>query len=193
MSEDRLPPRLWYMGRELHSRFRNFFENPPGPASTPLELLLATLDNLEKKVQPAGRGTRVFPYNRVVVHIFQPNAERAAVESVFRQLEARLRERLAELRCDAGGRIATELVFAPAAAADGAPALAVECFNDVQVPVEHAAGATYPALRVTVVKGCGQPGRVHVQRRGGRDRPDGGAGRRAGARAAQSRRVSRDP
>jgi hypothetical protein len=140
------------MGRDLHSRVKSFFENPPGPASTPLELLLATLDDLEKKVQPAGRGARVFPYNRVMVHIRQPDADRAAIEAVFRQLETRLRERLAELRCHGANKIETEVLFAPGAV-DGEPVLAVECFNDVQAPVESSADTTYPTLRVTVVKG----------------------------------------
>jgi FHA domain len=157
MREDRLPPRLWHMGRELHSRVRTFFESPPGPESTPLELLLATLDHLETKVQPAGRGSRVFPYNRVVVHILQPHADRAAVESVFRQLDGRLRERLAELRCEASDPITTELAFETVAAVDGAPALEIECFRDVEAFVERPLDATYPTLRITVVKGaCSQ-------------------------------------
>ena len=153
MREDRVAPRLWHMGRELHSRVRSFFENPPGPASTPLELLLATLDELEKKVQPAGRGSRIFPYTRVRVHILQPDADRAAVEAVFRQLETRLRERLTELRCDAADRIETEVSFARGPAGEGAPMLTVECFDDLQGPVAASTDATLPTLRVTVVKG----------------------------------------
>jgi hypothetical protein len=156
MKEERVGPRLWHMGREWHARVRSFFENPPGPEATPLELLLAALDDLEKKVQPAGRGVRVFPHNRVRVHILQADADRAAIEAVFRQLETRLRERLAELRCDGVEKLEVEVLFAPASAGDGAPVLAVECFSDVQPPVEPSADA-YPQLRVTIVKGeCGE-------------------------------------
>jgi hypothetical protein len=153
MKEERVGPRLWHKGREWHARVRSFFENPPGPASTPLELLLAALDDLEKRVQPAGRGSRVFPYNRVRVHILQADADRAAIEAVFRQLDARLRERLAELRCTAADTIEMEILFAPPSAVDGAPILAVECLNDVQAAVERSADAAFPVLRVTVVKG----------------------------------------
>jgi hypothetical protein len=142
------------MGRTLQSRVRSFFENPPGPGATPLELLLATLDDLEKRVQPAGRGRHVFPYNRVVVHIFQPDADRIAVEAVFRQLETRLRERLAELRCDAPQTIGTEVSFPHAATGDVEPMFAVECFNDVPAPVERPADPACPVLRVVVVKGA---------------------------------------
>lgn len=156
MSDERVAPRLWHMGRQLHSRVRSFFENPPGQESTPLELLLATLDDLEKRVQPAGRGSRVFPYNRVRVHILQPEGDRVAIEAVFSQLETRLRERLAELRCDAAESIATEVAF-DAPSMEGEPVLRIECLNDVQAPAAPPAVEGYPALRITIVKGeCGE-------------------------------------
>jgi hypothetical protein len=154
MREDRLAPRLWHMGRTLQSRVRSFFENPPGPGATPLELLLATLDDLEKRVQPAGRGRRIFPYNRVVVHIFQPDADRIAVEAVFHELEARLRERLTELRCDAPQSFATEVSFSPGATGETEPMFRVECFNDVQAAAERPADPACPVVRVVVVKGA---------------------------------------
>jgi hypothetical protein len=152
MREDRLTPRLRQIGRALQSRVRSFFENPPGPGAKPLELLVAALDDLEKRVQPAGRGRRVFPYNRVVVHIFQPDADRIAVEAVFRQLDTRLRERLAELRCDAPERFETEVSFSPGATGATEPLFRVDCFNDAPAtadPTDHAC----PVLRVVVVKG----------------------------------------
>jgi hypothetical protein len=142
------------MGRTLQSRVKSFFENPPGPGAGPLELLLATLDDLEKRVQPAGRGRRVFPYSRIVVHIFQPDADRVAVEAVFRQLDARLRERLAELRCDAPQRIETEVSVEPRDTREGEPVFAVECFDGVEPPVEGPGDRGCPALRVVVVKGA---------------------------------------
>lgn len=149
-----MAPRLWHMGRTLQSRVRSFFENPPGPGAGPLELLLAALDDLETRVQASGRGRRVFPYNRVVVHVFQPDADRIAVEAVFRQLEARLRERLAELRCDAPQAIQTDVSFSPAATSETEPMFAVECSNEVPVPVDKPDDRTCPGLRVVVVKGA---------------------------------------
>src|SRR5215212_11589092 len=92
--------RLWEGSRKLHARVRGFFDTPPGATASPLELLQAALDELERRTQASGRGTRVFPYSRIVVHIAQPDADRAAIEAVFGQLVGRLRERLAELRCE---------------------------------------------------------------------------------------------
>jgi hypothetical protein len=90
----------------------------------------------------------------VVVHIFQPDADRIAVEAVFRQLESRLRERLAELRCDTPQTIETDVAFAPGATGEGEPMFAVECFNDAQEPAARPADRACPVLRVAVVKGA---------------------------------------
>src|SRR5258708_39081224 len=88
------------IGRRLQGRVRAFFEAAPDATASPLELLQAALDQLERRTQPSGRGSRVFPYTRLVVHVAQPDADRAALAAVFDQLPARLRERLAELPCD---------------------------------------------------------------------------------------------
>ena len=145
--------RLWDMGRELHARVKNFFDGPLEPGASPLELLQATLDALEQRVQPAGRGARIFPYNRVVVRIAQPSADRDAIIAVFRQLEARLRERLRELRCETPSAIQTDVTVG----ADGAESiLTVECFQDdtvVTAPTVGPAAAAPSTLSITVVKG----------------------------------------
>ena len=93
--------------RTLQARVRSFFDPPMDAAAAPLELLQAALDELEAKVQPAGRGARIFPFNSIVVHVAQRTADRDAIEAVFQQLDARLRERLAELRCEFPAPIVT--------------------------------------------------------------------------------------
>ena len=145
--------RLWDMGRELHSRVKSFFDGPLEAGASPLELLQAALELLERKVQPAGRGTRVFPYNRILVRIAQPGADRAAVAAVFQQLEPRLRERLTELRCEQPAALRTEVEVTTD---EGQPVLAVECTNDVAVmptPARPAAGPRASSVAVTIVKG----------------------------------------
>jgi len=143
--------RLWDIGRALQARVRNFFENPAGPAATPLELLQATLDEVERKVQPGGRGVRLFPYTRIDVRISQPDSDRAATEAVFRQLETRLRERLAETKCEPPSAIGVRVSFV--APAEGVPVLAVECVSEADAHAGAAPGAPYSELRVMVVKG----------------------------------------
>ena len=46
--------------RTFSRRVRGFFDAPLDAGAAPLELLQATLDELETKVQPSGRGSRVF-------------------------------------------------------------------------------------------------------------------------------------
>jgi hypothetical protein len=154
MTEADVTRRLWRLGRAVHARVRHFFENPPGPDATPLELLQAALDELERRVQPAGRGARVFPYNRIVVRIAQPGVDRAAVDAVFRQLEPRLRERLAEIGCQPAGAISARVAYGRAA--EGVPVVAVECVGDAEQPAQRPASGLPPTVRVTIVKGqCG--------------------------------------
>ncbi|HJR61128.1 MAG TPA: FHA domain-containing protein [Vicinamibacterales bacterium] len=150
--------RLWHMGRDLQARVKGFFENPPGPDATPLELLQAALDELERKVQPAGRGRRVFPYDRIVVRIAQPGADPIAIDAIFRQLETRLRDRLEELKCETPESIRATVALVDPQGDDPQPLLAVDCFIDPLQRPEPAIGGRYPSLKVTVVKGqCDEP------------------------------------
>jgi hypothetical protein len=135
--------------RTLRARVRSFFDAPIGTDAAPVELLQAALDELEGKVQPAGRGARVFPYNRVMVHIAQPAADRAAIDAVFAQFSARLRERLTEIRCEIPQPLMTAVSVTEGG--EGEPVLRVECRTDAgaipAAPIEPA------ALLVRVVKG----------------------------------------
>jgi hypothetical protein len=150
--------RLWEMGRELQARVKNFFDGPLDPAASPLELLQATLAALEEKVQPAGRGARIFPYNRILVRIAQPSGDRDAITAVFRQLDERLRDRLRELRCDAPASLATDVsVIADAEA----PLLSVECFQEEVIqpsPSVETVTSKPTTVAIAVLKGtCEQP------------------------------------
>src|SRR5262245_11365912 len=119
--------RLLNVGRKWHARVRDFFDAAPDANAPPLELLQATLDQLERKTQPSGRGTRHFPYHRVVVHIAQPDADRTAIDAVFSQLPARLRERLKELRCDPPSASLETCVSFDESAPEGRGVLWIEC------------------------------------------------------------------
>lgn len=144
--------RLWDMGRELQSRVRSFFDHPLDAAAAPLELLEAALDALERKVQPSGRGSRVFPYNRIAIRIAQPGADRDAIAAVFRRLEPRLRERLAELRCDAPAAMQFD-VTTVTPDSEGQPVLSLECFHDQDVTIAAPALRARTTLRITIEKG----------------------------------------
>ena len=69
----------------------------------PLEIVHAILDAVEREIQPGGRGTRVFPFNRVELSILAPSREaRGRLEAVFAgdtPLPARIIERLQSAGC----------------------------------------------------------------------------------------------
>ncbi len=143
--------RLQDFGRELHTKVREFFDQPLTADATPLDLLLASLDEVERRVQPAGRGRRLFPYNRVVVRIEGVAADRFAIDAVFASFDERLRERFDELKVDRPTLVTSEIELGPAAAT---PSLSVECIDDGTRPA--AAPAAEPAVRqitLTVVRG----------------------------------------
>jgi hypothetical protein len=70
----------------------------------PFEIVQAVLDCVEQQVQSAGRGRRVFPFNRVMIHVLAAaRAEKAQFEAVLvgpPSLNDRLRERLQAAGCD---------------------------------------------------------------------------------------------
>jgi hypothetical protein len=171
--------RLMNAGRKLQARVRDFFDAAPDATAPPLELLQAALDQLERKVQSSGRGIRSFPYNRVIVHIAQPAADRNAIETVFADLPARLRERLTELRCelphDFEAHAAYEEIADAAEGEDASdttdttkpaqPVLWIECSNTADVAALPAPTGELPTLRLTVVAGqCQQPDYIFQQR-----------------------------
>jgi hypothetical protein len=157
------------VGRKLQARVRDFFDAAPDATAPPLELLQATLDQLERKVQSSGRGIRSFPYNRVVVHIAQPGADRNGIDTVFADLPARLRERLAELRCELPVDFEARASYKEAADTETAdpaqPVIWIECSNTADVPLLVAETDELPPLRLTVIAGqCERPDYIFQQR-----------------------------
>ena len=76
----------------------------PAPRE-PLEIVHAILDAAEREIQPSGRGTRLFPFNRVDVSAVAPSREaRGRLEALFTgatPLHARIVERLRASGCPA--------------------------------------------------------------------------------------------
>jgi len=69
----------------------------------PLEILLAILEAVEQRIEPTGRGARVFPFNRVEVSIVAPSLEaRGRLEAVLggdTPLQTRVLDRLRSAGC----------------------------------------------------------------------------------------------
>src|SRR3954464_14977742 len=57
-----------------------------GPSRTrePLEIVLAILEAVERRIEPTGRGVRVFPFNRIELSVVAPSREaRGRLEAVL--------------------------------------------------------------------------------------------------------------
>src|SRR5207249_12159281 len=69
----------------------------------PLEIVHAILDALDQEVEPTGRGTRVFPFNRIEISVVAPSPEaRGRLEAVLEgdtPLRTRIVERLQSAGC----------------------------------------------------------------------------------------------
>ena len=75
----------------------------------PLEIMHAIVDAIEEEVQPAGRGTRLFPFNKIKVSVVAAARDaRARFEAVF-DGEPSLRERILE-RLESAGCEVSDLV-----------------------------------------------------------------------------------
>lgn len=153
MTEEHVSARLRIIGRDLQSKLKEFFDQSLGADARPLELLQAALDEVERRIQPAGRGRRTFPYTRVVVRMTQHSPDEAAIRAVFRDFDTRLRDRLGELNCEAPDTIGVHLSFEPAE--EGAAAtVRLECHDDGAAPrSEVSTGTRRPVLHLAVVKG----------------------------------------
>ncbi|MCC6163032.1 MAG: FHA domain-containing protein [Acidobacteria bacterium] len=102
-------------GRDVQSRLRTFFDAPLGPGATPIEIVQAILDAVERQAPAVGRGRRVFPWRALDIRVLAP--ARSAIPAALKGLDARIRERLAEVRCE----VPTALVVR-ASCVDEAPA-----------------------------------------------------------------------
>jgi pSer/pThr/pTyr-binding forkhead associated (FHA) protein len=148
--------RLVQIGRTLHSKLKDFFDSPLDAGAMPLEIVQAVLDALERKVEPVGRGQRLFPYNRVLVRLGPTQADRVALQAAFDRLEARFRERLSEVQCTPPDDLQVRVVYLKRAPAEW-PAgqfFSVECASEAAAPAATATAARQHKLRMTIVKGA---------------------------------------
>jgi hypothetical protein len=144
------------LGKTLQSRIKEFFDSPIDGACTPLEIVQGALAVLERKVQPVGRGRRVFPYNRVTVRVGPGIADKASLQAAFERFDEKLAERLAELKCSVTQPPVVRLAFMKRAPAEWAPnqVFSVECWHEVdaQAPVDPL--PPQPALEIAIVRGA---------------------------------------
>jgi hypothetical protein len=104
------------IARSVDAAVGEFLGDTGGGVSA-LEIIHAVVDAAEQQVQEAGRGRRLFPFNRVVVHVpasardKQARARFAAVAAGPPSLTSRLRERLEAAGCKVND-LSADIVYA---------------------------------------------------------------------------------
>jgi hypothetical protein len=129
----------------------------------PLEIVQAVLDRAEQQIQEAGRGVRLFPFNRVKVIVVAPpggkaaRARFAAVADGPPSLGERLKSRLQSAGCRAVD-VAVEISYAAKAGPRWeSPIFNVEFDRAAVAAGPSPAAVAAPRLKLTVVAGKAVP------------------------------------
>jgi hypothetical protein len=139
---------------DLLDKFRDLLK-PYRRGTAPLEIRRAILDDVESRVVSGGVGKRVFPFNRIRVHLLAGSPEESAeLEVVTREtwdLTADVAERLLDLEARTPADLAVDIVITD----QPSPS-----FGDRRFRLEFskadaapAAAIVRPILEVTVLKG----------------------------------------
>lgn len=127
----------------------------------PLEIMHGLVDAVEEEVQPAGRDTRVFPFNRIKVSVVAPTRDaRARFEAVFDgepPLQQRIIERLESAGCDVS-TLTVKVVYVGEAKPEWSSREYHVDFDRVAVsaPVLQPARSPTPRIRLAVVAGTAE-------------------------------------
>jgi len=131
--------------------------------TSPLEIRRAVLDEAEAKVVAVGEGKRIFPYNRLRIHLLTTGPEeRAALEAATQEawdLKNEIAGRLAERGCPVPAGFAVEVVFDEPRPEFGDRRFFME-YEKAETPAPasvasapSAGESVRPVLELTVVKG----------------------------------------
>jgi hypothetical protein len=142
--------------RAAVQRVQLWFDPPLDREAAPLEVREAIVEDVERRIEPAGAGRRVLPYNRVTVTMLAADKpSRLRLQAALAGLQESIEARLTELRCviPAGFAIETRYITRPLAA--WAPhqrlAFSYDRRDAADLP---AAAANEPArLQITIARG----------------------------------------
>lgn len=129
-------------------------------AREPLEIAHAIVEALEHEVQPAGRGTHVFPFNRLDLSVLAPSREaRARLEAVFdgeTSLQDRILDRLRSAGCAVPGLAVTTAYVSHAESQWTNPDFHIELARETAGPVAAQVDARPATLELTIVHGSAE-------------------------------------
>src|SRR5262245_24710479 len=133
---------------------------PAGPRE-PLEVLHAIVEAVEKRIEPAGRGKYVFPFNQIRISIAAGSREtRARFEAVFAHdpsLDDRIVQALQSAGCESTGLIVSTTYVERAEPQWTTPDFMIE-FDRIAVVPQAAPQdqAAHPSLQLTTLHGAAE-------------------------------------
>jgi hypothetical protein len=137
-------------------RVQQWFDPPLDRDAAPLEVREAIIEDIEQRIEPAGAGRRVLPYNHVVVTMLAADKPaRARLQAALAGLQESIIARLTEIRCGipAGFAVETRYVTRPAAAWAPHQRLAFSYDRRDSADTPSTAPADAARLRITVARG----------------------------------------
>lgn len=148
--------------RKLESTLARTFDraaqrwSASGPRG-PLEVLHAILDEVDARVEPAGRGTRMFPFNKIKISIVAPTRDaRARFAGVLDEppLEQRISDRLRQRGCDAPALHVRIVYVAQSEPGWLSSDCHIDCSRVAQSDLPASESASAPEIRLTVTRGA---------------------------------------
>ena len=142
--------------RAAVQRVQQWFDPPLDGAAAPLEVREAIIEDIEQRVEPAGAGRRVLPYNRVTVTVLAVDKEsRARLQAALAGLHESVVQRLTEIRCaiPPGFAVDTRYITRPPAAWAAQQRLAFTYDQRVASDMPPAAANEAARLRITITRG----------------------------------------
>jgi hypothetical protein len=142
--------------RAAVQRVQLWFDPPLDREAAPLEVREAIIEDIEQRVESAGAGRRVLPYNRITAAMLVADKpSRARLQAALAGLQESIVARLTELRCviPAGFVVETRYITRPPAAWAPQQRLAVT-YDQRDVSDMPSAVSNEPArLRITIARG----------------------------------------
>lgn len=127
----------------------------------PLEILHAILDAVEERIEPAGRGTHVFPFNTLTVSIVagspDVHARFSGVLDGPPTLQQRISKKLRDAGCDDGANLQVRIAYlAEADPAWTCPEFHVDFSRGPMQESPTAAPAAVREIELTITNGSGE-------------------------------------
>jgi hypothetical protein len=142
--------------RTAVQRVQTWFDPPLDGQAKPLEIREAIIDDVERRVESAGAGRRVLPYNHVTVTLLAADKpSRARLQAALDGVQDSVAMRLGEIRCavPAGFAVETRYVTRPAAAWRPGQQLAFDYQLRDTPSAPPPPPEELPRVRITVARG----------------------------------------